>query len=581
MRPGCAASAPGSSAVVTIAKVEHVSISVATTLERQAPPMDLLDTADRLFTGALPIEAHHPFPTSGELAEVQPRPRVRRRLRQLGGGRHRRRPGGRRHERRLPRQAGARDDAALVRAAGSTPRSSPTATSTTCSVSTCTRPRRATNGWAPPRVVAHELVPERFDRYVLTAGYNAVINQRQFKAPGLRWPIEYRYPDETYRRHARRSTSAASAFELHHARGETDDGTWVWAPARQGRCSRATCSSGRRRTAATRRRCSATRATGRSRSARWPRSTPRCCCPVTACRSSAPIACARRSTDGAELLETLLEQTLALMNEGARLDDIVHTVRRARAPARAAVPPADLRRARVRRAQHLALLRRLVRRRPVAPEAGARGRARSRARRRSPAAPRQPRRPRARARGRRRPPPRRPSRRARRAGRTGRQRRARGARRGVRTRAPGRRRRRCRRASSRGPSTSRTEKQHDEARGLARSSSPARRPASAPRSRRSSPSGARPSASSPGAPTGCATCSTQCREHTPDSQMWTADLGDLERAEQVALEAWDAFGGLDALVNNAAIPEAHARHRSRPRPMSSTSWTSTSTPPSA
>ena len=37
--------------------------------------------------------------------------------------------------------------------------------------------------------------------------------------------------------------------------------------------------------------------------------------------------------------------------------------------------------------------------------------------------------------------------------------------------------------------------------------------------------------------------------------MWAADLGDLARAEQVALEAWDAFGGLDVLVNNAAIPK--------------------------
>ena len=47
----------------------------------------------------------------------------------------------------------------------------------------------------------------------------------------------------------------------------------------------------------------------------------------------------------------------------------------------------------------------------------------------------------------------------------------------------------------------------------------------------------------------------QCRVHAPDSQLWAADLGDLERAEQVALEAWDAFGGLDVLVNNAAIPK--------------------------
>jgi short-subunit dehydrogenase len=47
----------------------------------------------------------------------------------------------------------------------------------------------------------------------------------------------------------------------------------------------------------------------------------------------------------------------------------------------------------------------------------------------------------------------------------------------------------------------------------------------------------------------------QCRTHTADSQMWAADLGDLARAEQVALDAWDTFGGLDVLVNNAAIPK--------------------------
>ena len=47
----------------------------------------------------------------------------------------------------------------------------------------------------------------------------------------------------------------------------------------------------------------------------------------------------------------------------------------------------------------------------------------------------------------------------------------------------------------------------------------------------------------------------RCRATSPKSQMWAADLGDLDRAEQVALEAWDAFGGLDVLVNNAAIPK--------------------------
>jgi short-subunit dehydrogenase len=46
-----------------------------------------------------------------------------------------------------------------------------------------------------------------------------------------------------------------------------------------------------------------------------------------------------------------------------------------------------------------------------------------------------------------------------------------------------------------------------------------------------------------------------CREHAPDSRYWVADLADLDRAEQVAREAWDAFGKVDCLVNNAAIPK--------------------------
>jgi alkyl sulfatase BDS1-like metallo-beta-lactamase superfamily hydrolase len=53
---------------------------------------------------------------------------------------------------------------------------------------------------APPfRVVAHEAIRERFERYRLTAGYNAACNARQFAAPGLTWPVDYRDPDVVYR----------------------------------------------------------------------------------------------------------------------------------------------------------------------------------------------------------------------------------------------------------------------------------------------------------------------------------------------------------------------------------------------
>ncbi|MGH9021460.1 MAG: MBL fold metallo-hydrolase, partial [Acidimicrobiales bacterium] len=82
----------------------------------------------------------------------------------------------------------------------------------------------AENGWPAPVVVAHHALPARFDRYVLTAGYNEVVNQRQFGVPGLRWPTEYRYPDRTY--HDRLALDVAGLdVQLHHARGETDDHT--------------------------------------------------------------------------------------------------------------------------------------------------------------------------------------------------------------------------------------------------------------------------------------------------------------------------------------------------------------------
>lgn len=46
-----------------------------------------------------------------------------------------------------------------------------------------------------------------------------------------------------------------------------------------------------------------------------------------------------------------------------------------------------------------------------------------------------------------------------------------------------------------------------------------------------------------------------CLVHAPDSKLWVADLGDLDAAEQVAGDAWVAFGGIDVLVNNAAMPK--------------------------
>ena len=45
-----------------------------------------------------------------------------------------------------------------------------------------------------------------------------------------------------------------------------------------------------------------------------------------------------------------------------------------------------------------------------------------------------------------------------------------------------------------------------------------------------------------------------CRATSPASARWAADLSDPEAAANLALEIWDHYGGLDVVVNNAAVP---------------------------
>jgi len=182
------------------------------------------------------------------------------------------------------------------------------------------------NRWAPPKVIAHEHLPRRFDRYVLTAGYNGIINTRQFgtRTP-LVWPTEYRYPDETYHDHHTVEVGG-ERFELHHCRGETDDHTWTWAPERKVLCPGdlfiwATPNAGNPQKV---QRYAAEWAVGLRQMAGLGAE-------VLLPGHGLPIVGADRIrtalTDTAELLESLQEQTLALLNEGARLDDILHSVR--------------------------------------------------------------------------------------------------------------------------------------------------------------------------------------------------------------------------------------------------------------
>jgi short-subunit dehydrogenase len=52
-----------------------------------------------------------------------------------------------------------------------------------------------------------------------------------------------------------------------------------------------------------------------------------------------------------------------------------------------------------------------------------------------------------------------------------------------------------------------------------------------------------------------------CRQTSPASLSWVADLGDTRAAEEVAQQAWDEMGYVDCLVNNAGVPMR--RHTTR------------------
>jgi len=49
-----------------------------------------------------------------------------------------------------------------------------------------------------------------------------------------------------------------------------------------------------------------------------------------------------------------------------------------------------------------------------------------------------------------------------------------------------------------------------------------------------------------------------CQKSSPDSRMWVADLADTAAVGPLAIEAAEALGGIDVLINNAAVPKRRA-----------------------
>jgi glyoxylase-like metal-dependent hydrolase (beta-lactamase superfamily II) len=179
-------------------------------------------------------------------------------------------------------------------------------------------------GWPAPVVVAHEALPRRFDRYLMTLGYNEIINQRQFGASGLRWPTEYRYPDQTYRDELTVQVGGTT-MALRHEKGETDDHTVTWLADRKVLC------------------CgdlfiwASPNAGNPQKVQRYPLEwaqalrrmiglQPEYLLPGHGLPVIGADRVAQALGDTAELLESLVSQTLEVMNGGGRLDDAIHSV---------------------------------------------------------------------------------------------------------------------------------------------------------------------------------------------------------------------------------------------------------------
>lgn len=175
-----------------------------------------------------------------------------------------------------------------------------------------------------PQVIAHEAVRARFRRYARTAGYNGVVNRRQFGFAGLDWPTEYREPDVTYR-DGIDVTVGDRRLRLRHARGETDDHTWVflpdeavlypgdlviWCVPNAGNPQKVQRYAGEWAAAL--------------------RAMLACDPEIMLPSHGLPVVGAQRVRtilgETAALLESLESQTLELMNAGASLDEVIHTV---------------------------------------------------------------------------------------------------------------------------------------------------------------------------------------------------------------------------------------------------------------
>ena len=176
-----------------------------------------------------------------------------------------------------------------------------------------------------PRIVAHRAVRRRMERYKATRGFNSTVQGQQFNQPGYVYPVGHRQADVEYDE-ALSLTVGGVRFELAHGRGETDDATFVWLPERRVLASGDFViwmfpNAGNPRKV-------------QRYAAEWAGTLRRMAGlrPEVLIPGHGPVVfgaarAGRMLGDGAAVLESLVDQALALMNRGAVLEDLLREVR--------------------------------------------------------------------------------------------------------------------------------------------------------------------------------------------------------------------------------------------------------------
>lgn len=188
-------------------------------------------------------------------------------------------------------------------------------------------------GHRTPRFVGHENLPPRFARYHLTAGYNSIINARQFG--GVKnmsiggdqqfLPAGTPEPDVTFSDRLGLRVGGVR-LDLRHAKGETDDHVWAWLPERRMILTGDLFM------------WNFPNAGNPQKVQRYPREWAAALREMSGMGAEllvpahgVPVAGVDRIRmildDTASILETLVNGTLEMMNAGERLDTIIHSLK--------------------------------------------------------------------------------------------------------------------------------------------------------------------------------------------------------------------------------------------------------------